>query len=157
MNVEYRLLEFGSPEQIDSVRLREAVLRIPLGMSFTQEELQAESDELHVAAIDEAGKLVGILLLKPVNEETLKMRQVAVRPDLQGKGIGKGLVHFAEELCRSRGIKWITLHAREPVVPFYEALGYMVDSGPFQEVGIPHFAMSRKLPGEEQAHRVSDQ
>ncbi|MCB9245829.1 MAG: GNAT family N-acetyltransferase [Flavobacteriales bacterium] len=155
--MEYRLLEFGSPEQIDSVRLREAVLRVPLGMSFTQEELQAEADELHVAALDKAGKILGILLLKPVDGTTLKMRQVAVRPDLQGKGIGKGLVLFAEELCRSRGINRITLHAREPVVPFYEALGYGVDSGPFQEVGIPHFAMSRKLLSEEQAHRVSDQ
>jgi predicted GNAT family N-acyltransferase len=39
----------------------------------------------------------------------------------------------------------MVLHARETAVPFYLKLGYEVVGGQFEEVGIPHFKMEKKL------------
>ena len=73
------------------------------------------------------------------------MRQVAVLPEYQGKGIGQELVWFSEEYVREKGGTHIILHSRETVVPFYQKLGYETYGEPFEEIGIPHRLMGRKL------------
>lgn len=156
MQTLMRELKFGSAEQLESIRLREAVLRVPLGLKFSYEELAAEENEHHLATLDQDGNVLGILLLKAVDPKVWKMRQVAVRPDMQGIGIGKDLVQFAEDYCRNEGVRTIRLHAREQVVSFYRALGYEVESDLFEEVGIPHFAMFKNLYEQEKPHRVTD-
>ena len=41
------------------------------------------------------------------------MRQLAVRPDSQGEGIGRTLVRYSESFARDRGYQEIFLHARQ--------------------------------------------
>jgi len=138
-------INFGTPDYDESVALRYEVLRKPLGLEFTPEQLGAEWSDTHLAALDESGKIVGILLLTPVNEQEIKMRQVAVAPELQGKGLGAALVAASEEQAQSLNFKKMTLHARESAVPFYLRLGYQVVGDRFEEVGIPHFKMEKNL------------
>jgi ribosomal protein S18 acetylase RimI-like enzyme len=55
---------------------------------------------------------------------------LAVRPDLQGGGLGRELMHFVEEKLRSLGCPKINLQVRgsnEKVLAFYQRLGYAVD------------------------------
>ena len=49
---------------------------------------------------------------------------MAVVSGLQGKGIGKVLLQFAENIARDRGYKKIMMHARKTAVGFYEKSGY---------------------------------
>ncbi len=133
-----------SPLYRDCVTLRLAVLRTPLGLSFTEEELARESSSFHLACL-EKGRLVGCLVLVPLADGVIKMRQVAVSPEVQGGGIGRMLVEFSEELSRSRGFTEMTLHARTTAVPFYERLGYETVGEEFEEVTVPHWAMRKAL------------
>lgn len=136
---------FGSDEQIASVALRDKVLRKPLGLKFDPADLKKEYLEFHIAAF-EGKQIVGVLLLKPTeDEEIIKMRQVAVDPDWQGKGIGKSLVSYSETVSRENGFTKIELHARESAVPFYEALGYTIEGEAFKEIGLPHYKMVKYL------------
>jgi predicted GNAT family N-acyltransferase len=137
-------MPFGSSEQLESIELRRLVLRIPLGLDFTEEELQAEHDQWHLSAFRDL-KLCGILLLKSVSATEVKMRQVAVHPSSSGKGIGTLLVRFSERFALSKGFQLMTLHARETAVPFYHKLHYDVVGDRFEEVGIPHFKMQKSL------------
>ena len=73
------------------------------------------------------------------------MRQVAVRADAQGKGVGRALVEASEREAIERGYARIVLHARENAVPFYECLGYATEGEPFIEIGLPHRAMAKTL------------
>jgi GNAT superfamily N-acetyltransferase len=73
------------------------------------------------------------------------MRQVAVLPTLQGKGIGKILVQQTEQWARYNGWRTILLHARLTAVPFYEKLEYEIEGDVFEEVSVPHFKMKKKL------------
>lgn len=138
------IVPHGTPLWREVVSLRLRILRTPLGLTFTPEELASECDEIQIAAL-QADTLVGCLLLTPKSPLQIKMRQVAVDTPLQGQGIGKELVLFAEKTARERGFQEIVLNARENVVPFYERLGYTIISDRFIEVTIPHLTMQKTL------------
>ncbi len=138
-------IEFATPEYDDAVRLRYDVLRRPLGLDFTPEQLATEYAQIHLAAYNEAGRLVGYLNLTAVDEHTVQMRQVAVVPTHQGRGVGTELVHHSEWVAQQAGFQRIILHAREPAVPFYERLQYMIVGEPFEEVTIRHRHMEKTL------------
>ncbi len=138
-------IEFATPEYDEAVRLRYEVLRRPLGLEFTPEQLAAEYADLHLAAYDHSGRLTGYLCLTPGEAGTIKMRQVAVAPEWQGHGIGRELVTASEALARRLGFTKMVLHARETAVPFYLRLHYQTVGDRFEEVTIPHFRMEKSL------------
>lgn len=126
------------------VRLRDQILRRPLGMQFTEEELESERNNLMMAAYED-DQMLGCCMLVAENPETVRLRQMAVLNDLQGKGVGKALMQFAENLARDRGFKKITMHARKNAVGFYEKMGYKRVGSEFEEITIPHFVMEKEL------------
>jgi len=138
-------IEFASPLYDESVALRYEVLRKPLGRSFTEEQLALEWSDYHLAALDASGQMRAILLLTPQAGGVLKMRQVAVAPEWQGRGVGAALVEYSEAFAKSQNFNKIALHARETAVPFYRRLGYEFEAGLFEEVGIPHLKMWKNL------------
>ncbi len=141
---EIRIISHGTPDYDAEVALRYKVLREPLGLNYTPEQLTDEKDEIHINAFSESG-IVGCLLLKRVSDSEIKMRQVAVAEDHQGEGIGGELVRFCEEYARSCNYKVITLHARESAVKFYLSLGYEITGDRFTEVTLPHFPMRKNI------------
>ncbi len=84
-------------------------------------------------------------MLTQVATGTVQLRQMAVKPGLQGKGIGRVLMQFAENIARDRGNKKITMHARQTAVGFYEKQGYNVVGEQFEELTIPHYIMEKDL------------
>lgn len=142
--LEFVLAEHGSAFYAQEVALRRRVLREPLGLDFTPEQLEAEKRDLHLVAVDD-GRVVGCLVLTPLGGGAVQMRQVAVEPSWQGKGVGKRLVETSEALARERGYAEMVLHARETAVDFYLKQGYRVRGEPFIEVTIPHREMFKLI------------
>jgi ribosomal protein S18 acetylase RimI-like enzyme len=140
------LREFArdSSEYQTALRLREAVLRKPLGLAFTAEELADEPACFHLGAFQEE-RLIAVLLLKPLGPNELKMRQVAVAPEFQHLGIGSRLVGFAEQFASKRGYRAIRAHARETAAEFYRKAGYTISSERFLENTIPHQLATKRL------------
>ena len=138
------LIEHGSGEYEETIALRYQVLRKPLGLSYDPAELAGEKDSFHLA-LRKGAVLVACLVLKPLDERCIKMRQLAVRESSQGKGVGRELVNYAESFAKGRGYVEIVLHARETARGFYWKLGYEVEGNSFAEVGLPHLFMRRML------------
>ena len=138
-------IEFATPEHDETVRLRYKILRLPLNLDFTAEDLAKEYTDIHLAAYDAAWILRGCLVLTPKSKTVIKMRQVAVDSDVQGMGIGRAMVEKSEQLARLEGYKTIELNARDVAVPFYKKLDYQVEGDMFEEVSIPHFKMIKHL------------
>ena len=140
-----QLASHGSLEFDRSVQLRREVLRWPLGLDFSPEELASEKKEIVLVAY-KGDDLVGTLNLAVLRSpDGLKMRQVAVRPDEQGKGVGRALVEMAEQIAIEAGSGFIKLHARDSALEFYTRLGYATEGEPFEEVGIPHRLMFKNF------------
>ena len=113
-----QLLDWGSKLQIQSIGLRYDVLRKPLNLMFGSKELLEEKNQWHFGLVS-GERVVAVLLIKQIEPDIAKMRQVAVAADLQGRGLGKQLVQFAESWCRQNFLRRIELHARMTAVPFY--------------------------------------
>ena len=126
------------------VDLRYQMLRKPLGLTFTPEELAAEKDDILICCFEEE-KMEACCMLTQTDPKTVRLRQMAVTDSLQGKGIGRVLMTFAENIARDRGYRRLTMHARKSAVGFYEKNGYSVCSKEFEEVTIPHFVMEKEL------------
>ena len=142
--IKIETIEHDSDAYWEGLLLRDRLLRAPLGLDYSEEDIAAEAEQVHVVAL-EKGEVVGTLLLRGAEAGPVQMRQVAVSQKKQGRGIGRDLVKFAEALVWAECGDEIFLHAREPVVAFYEELGYERVGNLFVEVGIPHLRMRKKL------------
>ena len=139
-----KIIDHGTPEYRQMVKLRDDLLRKPLGLSFSAEELEKEKENMLIGAFDD-DDILGCAMLVEQDPTTVRLRQMAVLNDLQGKGIGKALTIFAENLARDHGYKIINMHARTNVVGFYEKMGYKVIGDEFIEITISHYVMEKEL------------
>lgn len=144
MPLQCREIVYGSPLYAETVALRERVLRAPLGLPWEPEAFAGENHSFHLGIFSDES-LLGCLVLKPLDESHIKMRQVTIEPAAQGCGAGRRLVKFAEEVAQARGFREMSAHAREAVASFYRKLGYEIVGEPFVEVSIPHVLVVKKL------------
>lgn len=137
-------IDHGSKEYQQMIQLRMNILREPLGLNFSKEELEKEKDHILIAAYEE-DEMLGCCMLKVIDSHTLQLRQMAVKNNLQLKGIGASIISFAEIVSRDKGFKKIIMHARDSAVGFYERFGYKLKGEQFTEVNLPHHVMEKKL------------
>jgi N-acetylglutamate synthase-like GNAT family acetyltransferase len=126
------------------VTLRFEIMRKPLGLSFSTEELAKEKNDILIGAFDE-DEMTGCCILTDISSGSVKLRQMAVLKNMQGKGIGETIIQFAENIARDKGYKTLTMHARDTAIGFYEKYGYKVEGGGFVEINIPHHIMKKNL------------
>ena len=142
-NIIVKQISYKSPEYYLELELRNDVLRKPLGMNLYDQDLSTEKNYIRIAAFNENQQIMGTLLLVPQENGVIQMKQMAVRESAQGMKIGNKIILFAEDLIISKGFSKIILNARKIALPFYLKSGYEIQGGEFQEVGIPHFKMSK--------------
>src|SRR5687768_10536019 len=139
-----KIIDHGSDEYRQMVKLRDDILRKPLGLSFSPEELESEKENMLIAAFED-DDILGCCMLVKEKTDTVRLRQMAVLNDLQGKGIGRALMSFAENIARDQGYRVLSMHARKYSVGFYEKMGYKITGEEFIEITIPHYIMEKKL------------
>lgn len=136
-------IKYGSGRYRQALDLRDRELRRPLGLSIYDDPLERESEDMHFGFFD-GGSLVAYGCATPEGERA-HVRQVVVEPDWRGIGVGELLMELIEKRLAARGFREIYLHARESAEGFYRRLGYVDRGERFEEVGIPHVAMYKKL------------
>ena len=139
-----RMIDHGTKEYQQMVHLRSEILRRPLGLHFTKEELDKEKDDILMGAFED-DRLLGCCLLTRLDSATVRLRQMAVPGNMQGKGIGRALMIFAENIARDLGYKKLCMHARTTTIGFYQKFGYSTVGDEFTEITIPHYIMERSL------------
>jgi GNAT superfamily N-acetyltransferase len=139
-----KIIDHGSKEYQQMIKLREDILRKPLGLGFDPKELEEEKENMLIGAFEDE-KMLGCCMLVEEKPGTIRLRQMAVLNDLQGKGIGRALMNFAENLARDGGYSVLSMHARKNAIGFYEKMGYKVASDEFIEITIPHYVMEKQL------------
>lgn len=139
-------IEFGSSRYNELVELRYKILLQPLGLKFLDSFRPEEARYLHIGCVEMLdNKLVGGLMLAPVDDSTIRLMQVAVDTIYQGEGIGKDLVKYAEKRAKEAGYSKLVMHAMLFVVDFYEKMGYSAEGDVFEEQGITFLKMVKTL------------
>lgn len=144
--MEFKIIKYKSELYDLMVDLRYEVLRKPLGLSFSEQDLERDKDDiLLISHYPNDGEITGCCILSILNEYTVQLRQMAVAGFCRGKGLGAELLDYAEKVATEHGYEYIYLHARKTAVGFYKKQGYSIEGDQFEEVGIPHFEMMKKL------------
>jgi len=142
--MDFREIRHGSDDYRLEVALRFDVLRRQLAPGAADDDFDAEIAFTHFGLFD-GSELVACCFVVPLEDDAVRLRQMAVRADLQGTGLGRDLIRRVESALAGRGCPRIILHARDVAKGFYERVGYEFTSGEFLEVGIPHFRMEKAL------------
>ncbi|HEY6955610.1 MAG TPA: GNAT family N-acetyltransferase [Flavisolibacter sp.] len=140
-----RQIDFDSKDYEEMLALRVSQLLEPIGVPATYIDREAERKDILVGAFD-GDEMIGCCVLTPRLKGNMQLRQMAVRKDYRSKGIGAQIIDFAEAIARQRNFTTLMMHARDPVIVFYQKCGYEIYDAPFSEVGIGHHKM-RKLLG----------
>lgn len=139
-------IDFGSSRYNELVELRYKILLEPLGLKFLDSFRPEEAKYLHIGCVETLdGKLIGGLILAPLDDEKIRLMQVAVDTIYQGEGIGRKLVGYAEKRAKNAGYSTIVMHAMLSVVGFYEGMGYHAEGDVFEEQGITFMKMVKQL------------
>lgn len=139
-------IDFGSSRYNELVELRYKILLEPLGLKFLDSFRNKEANYLHIGCVEQLDdKLVGGLILAPLDNEKIRLMQVAVDTVYRGEGIGRELVKYAEKRVKEAGYSKIIMHAMLSVVGFYEKLGYHAEGDVFDEQGITFLKMVKDL------------
>ena len=96
------------------------MLRHPLGLQFTEEDLAIEQHQKHIVVYSSQKEVMGGLSLVSLGESAVKLRQMWILPEYQGMGIGRKVVEEAHRLSRAHHAQEIYCHARENAMGFYE-------------------------------------
>lgn len=108
------------------------------------EDVALDASEIHIGAF-EGDTITGCVLLRPLTDGAVKLRQMAVANSHQGRGIGADLVRAAHRIALARGFTEMRTNARKTAQGFYEKLGYRVVSEPFIEVNLITLTIRRDL------------
>ena len=139
-------IDYASSRYEELVKLRYKILLEPLGFEFLNAHREKEANYLHIACIEKLDDaLVGGCILAPIDNNTIRLMQVAVDNKYQGEGVGQELVRYAEHRAKETGYNQIEMHAMLSVVSFYEKLNYRQEGDLLEEKGITFAKMVKKL------------
>ncbi len=114
-----------------------------------QVPIEADLDGLDAEAAHflafEGAQPVGNARLREISPKVAKVERVAVLASHRGRGIGDLLMDAVEREARARGCREIVLNAQLSVVPFYERRKYVGEGEVFEDAGIDHLHMRRKV------------
>ncbi|MEK9150092.1 MAG: GNAT family N-acetyltransferase [Candidatus Desantisbacteria bacterium] len=112
-----------------------------LGIKKLKEELEeyaGESVSLETKGFfveKEASQVIGLIgyVMRPSNE--YEITWLAVRPDWQRRGIGKGLLEYVEQALKNFRSEWLKLEVpNDPAtMNFYSAMGFSEELSEFSE------------------------
>ena len=126
--------------------LRFTVLREPWNQPHGSEVLADEPAAIHVMALSVHEEVIGVARMHESAPNQGQVRCVAVAANQQGKGVGKLIMRYLEQVAMEKGWQEIVLEARENAVPFYESLGYAIQEKSYLLFGeIQHYRMQKAL------------
>jgi predicted GNAT family N-acyltransferase len=125
--------------------LRHRVFCEEQGVPPELERDEHDDGALHLVAVDETGAVVGTCRLL-ARGERMALGRMAVDRSRRGRGVGGELLRAAHREALAAGAQEVELHAQLGALDFYSAAGYAAEGPEFEDAGIAHVLMRRRLP-----------
>jgi predicted GNAT family N-acyltransferase len=71
--------------------------------------------------------------------------RMAVLKDWRGQGVGAAMLTHLVDIARARGAKEVALSAQTHALGFYRRHGFVEEGPEYQDAGIPHQSMRKRL------------
>ena len=110
--ISIKPIHYGSPAYLETLELRNRVMRLPLGLNIHDEDFSFEQNCVLYAAFD--------------GEQVIGMGSMSREGDtaIQSRGLGRQLLEALEGAAREQGAAHICLDARVTAQHFYERAVY---------------------------------
>lgn len=130
---------------LDAIRIRHQVFIVEQGVPLEREIDKDEARCIHFVLYSEKKEPCGTVRLLPLDNGKMKLQRMAILQNFRQQGLGNHLVKEAEEFTKNQGYNTILLGAQETAVNFYSKLGYEIYGEPFEDAGMPHLHMRKKM------------
>ena len=107
----------------------------------------ADTTAVHVGLRDGEGALAAYARLFPENRVSGVWRVGRVLAVRRGAGLGRRVMEEVERAARSRGASLLVMDSQRQAAGFYAKLGWRETGPDFDEAGIPHVRMEKRLDG----------
>jgi YbgC/YbaW family acyl-CoA thioester hydrolase len=135
--------ELGSGAQRIRTEVFVGEQRIPADLEWDE----ADATAVHAVAYNRLGQAVGTGRLVQQAPGVARIGRMAVHRAIRGAGVGQGLLDALLQAAIHRGDREAMLHAQRSAEAFYAGLGFAPRGEPFEEAGIAHIEMTRRLAG----------
>jgi predicted GNAT family N-acyltransferase len=128
-----------------ALALREQVFCREQGVPLAADLDGLDGDAVQLVAVDGDGTVLGTcrVLIEP--EGTARFGRLCVSAAARGHGVGGALLAEAERESRAGGARRIGMHAQTDALELYRRAGYGPYGDPFDEEGIEHVGMEKRL------------
>lgn len=129
-----------------TLKLRNDVLRRPLGKSIFDEDLTIERENDFYGWVKE-NQIIATLSTYVKESKTIHLTAFAVAPTYQNQGYGKGLITFLIEDLDKQVYERLSVFARATAKDFYEKCGFTVAGEVIENsiLGIDDYLMTRNI------------
>ncbi|UUV99882.1 GNAT family N-acetyltransferase [Vagococcus luciliae] len=111
---------------------------VPKSIEIADEELA-----IHCVLYNENKKPLGTVRLLPIDKTTMKVQRMAVAKEARGKGVGKQLMTYVEDVAKQYHVSTLILGAQLHAFDFYQSLGYKPFGDTYLEANIEHQNMKK--------------
>jgi predicted GNAT family N-acyltransferase len=129
--------------------LRHRVFVVEQGVPPEVEQDDADATAVHAVSRDDAGRLLatGRLLVDAAGAGRAVIGRMAADAAARGQGHGAAVLAVLHREAAARGQSEVELHAQVAARTFYERAGYTAVGAEYEEAGITHVTMRRRLDG----------
>jgi predicted GNAT family N-acyltransferase len=139
----YKLVT-GDVELQDAFEVRRQVFVWEQGISEDLVFDGHDREMLHMVVKD-GERVIGSTRVQFLADNQAKLERMAVLKRYRRKGIGKEMLLFLDAVWKDKQVQQVIIHAQLEVVPFYKLCGFDELGLPFQEAGIEHIKMHKRL------------
>jgi predicted GNAT family N-acyltransferase len=127
-----------------ALALREEVFCEEQGVPLEADLDGLDDDAIHIVALD-SGAVIGTCRIVLEPPDGARFGRLCVRRDARRRGLAAALLAEAEHQAAAAGAHRMVLHAQTSALELYRRAGYSAEGEPFDEEGIEHLRMARKL------------
>jgi YbgC/YbaW family acyl-CoA thioester hydrolase len=133
----------------DAFAIREEVFVNEQGFALEIEKDAYDATSVHAVAYNRLGKplATGRLLPSSVVDgiKTSKIGRMAVHRVMRGSKLGRDILNCLVDAAKARGDAQVLLNAQWNAQNFYSKQGFTAQGEPFDDEGMPHIEMVKKL------------
>jgi predicted GNAT family N-acyltransferase len=143
MPIEIQMTDGKSDFMSAIFDLRHEVFVVEQHVPIELEIDEFDQEAMHFFAL-QGDQIVGTLRIL-AEDDHVKIGRVAVKKDHRKLGIGRKIMETAMNYIQNSGYTTIVLGAQLEVVPFYQKLGFVEEGEIFDDAGIDHIMMVKRV------------
>lgn len=144
MYLLFKIIQYALPEYKETLQLREDVMRKPLGLLLSAEDIKDDNMRTHIGGYYN-GKLVCTCSFKIIHGKIAHIYSVCVKQEFQNRGVGQQLMNFTEKYVKLHGAARLYVEGRKSAKKFYQKCGFSPCGSEYIDMNIQHQDMRKDI------------